>query len=221
MVACGTAAPLLADDAYRQAKGGAPNTNITTTPMLNNLTSQQFITDAVTSGIKDVRLSEMAGQKTQNTDVREFANRMAKDHAALNVQLEALAAQRGLTIPSTNLFTLNDPNWNNSLVENPGTLKGEGAYALTTNLPVADYQTFHHLNALVGRDFDVAYVHDLITDHINAINEFEVASQSLPDPAVRKFASDTLPSLRDHFQMAQKLENELAGQSAQNEPAAP
>lgn len=222
LVSSGAATVAFADDA-RLTNSNVQNTM--QTPLLKALTAQQFVNDAAIGGMKEVRLSRVALRDSQNANVRNFANKMIADHTLANHKLDQIARQEGLTCPATNTFAQDDPNWRNPMVENAATLKGEGAYLLMTNGPdVADYQAFQHLKRLSGHEFDLAYARDMVSDHINTVNEFEAASRNLSDPALRKFAADTLPALREHTQMAQKLENQIAGQTAESDstkPAAP
>lgn len=184
-------------------------------PATKALTAQQFVNDAAVGGMKEIRLSQTALGESQDPAVQTFATRMVTDHTLANRKLQQIAGQDGLAYPATNTFAEDDPNWRNPLVKNPAALKGEGAYLLMTNGPdLADYETIQHLQSMSGREFDLAYARDMVNDHITAVNEFEAASRNLSDPALRKFATDTLPILREHSQMALKLEDQLAGQTA-------
>ena len=55
-----------------------------------------------------------------------------------------------------------------------------------------------------GEDFDRAYSEHMKMDHSKAISLFEGASRS-EDPALAGFAKKTLPTLKEHKQLAQKL----------------
>jgi putative membrane protein len=55
-----------------------------------------------------------------------------------------------------------------------------------------------------GEDFDKAYSEHMKMDHSKAISLFEGASRS-DDAAVAGFAKKTLPTLKEHKQLAQKL----------------
>jgi putative membrane protein len=199
------------NDANQQAQGGMA------TPLLNPLTAQAFVNDAAIGGRKEIRLSQLALDRSQNAEVRNFATRMVKDHSAANNKLGTIARQEGLSCPATNTFAADDPVWRNPIVQNPES--EHGAYLLTKDVPdFADYQTVKHLESLSGRDFDVAYAQDMVNDHIATVNEFEAASHNLSNPSLRQFATDTLPTLRDHSQMAQNLQNELNGQTTETTP---
>jgi len=186
----------------------ADDTNMPPRTMIP-LTPQQFVTDAAMGGMKEVRLSQLAFANSQNAEVRKFASRMVKDHSAANLKLAAIAQAKGLDFPPTNTFAADDPNWNNPMLT--GSEQVKGAYLLTTNLPLAAYEDFRHLRSLSGKDFDRAYAGDMVMDHINTIIAFEAAKQGLSDPELRQFAAKTLPTLREHSQMAQKLAADITG----------
>lgn len=183
------------------------NTTNTNQP-LAELTSQQFVSDATVGGWKEIYLSELALEKSTNADIQSFARHMVKDHGAANAKLAKIADAEGLTVPPTNTFSTDDPNWNNPLIANAENFKG--AQMLTmTNLPyVMDYQAVLRVKSLAGVDFDRAYVSGMVGDHAQAVSEFETASQTLSDPKLKKFAEKTLPTLRKHSQMAQELSDQ-------------
>jgi putative membrane protein len=60
------------------------------------------------------------------------------------------------------------------------------------------------LEKLEGTPFDQAYMKAMVDDHTKAVREFEMATKS-PDEDVKAFASKTLPTLREHLQMAQDI----------------
>jgi putative membrane protein len=67
------------------------------------------------------------------------------------------------------------------------------------------------LKARSGADFDAAYADLMVTAHQNAVALFESAATGASTPELRQFASDTLPTLRTHLQMAQALQSGLSG----------
>ena len=60
------------------------------------------------------------------------------------------------------------------------------------------------LEKLQGTNFDQAYMKAMVDDHTKAVREFEMATKS-PDEDVKAFAAKTLPTLREHLQMAQDV----------------
>lgn len=61
------------------------------------------------------------------------------------------------------------------------------------------------LKAMSGTAFDRAYVSDEIKDHKETIALFQKEAKSGQDPKLKQFASQTLPTLQHHLQMAQKI----------------
>jgi putative membrane protein len=62
---------------------------------------QDFILAAAQGGMTEVKLGELAAQKGVRDDVKEFGQLMVKDHTAINDDLKALAAQKGVALPDS------------------------------------------------------------------------------------------------------------------------
>jgi len=61
-----------------------------------------------------------------------------------------------------------------------------------------------------GKDFDRAYISQMIKDHQDAISLFKRATEKVNDPDVRTFANNTLPKLQEHLdscKVVQKIIN--------------
>ena len=59
-----------------------------------------FIEKAAAGGLAEVELGQLAQQKAQNDQVKQFGARIAQDHAKANDELKQLAAAKGVTLPS-------------------------------------------------------------------------------------------------------------------------
>lgn len=64
---------------------------------------------------------------------------------------------------------------------------------------------YNRLSNLSGAAFDNAYVRAMRRDHRKAVNAFEEESRTARDRDLRRWVENTLPTLRDHLQMAQNL----------------
>jgi putative membrane protein len=64
-----------------------------------NQEDKTFVKEAAIGGMAEVQLSKVA-QKSENADVKSFADRMVKDHTAANEQLAAIAKGLGVDMPS-------------------------------------------------------------------------------------------------------------------------
>ena len=70
--------------------------------------------------------------------------------------------------------------------------------------------TYDKLSRLSGAQFDKAYMADMIRDHKLDISDFEREARNGSDPAVKQFAAQTLPTLREHLQLAEKTERSMS-----------
>jgi putative membrane protein len=146
-------------------------------PGTNQTGDQHFMKEAANGGMAEVELGQLAADKASNPEVKEFANRMVKDHTQANDQLRQIATQKGVTLPSS---------------------------------PSAKYEmTKKKLSKLSGDAFDQAYMHDMLKDHKTDIAAFEKESTSGKDPDVKQFASQTLPTLKDHLKQAETVTPKL------------
>jgi putative membrane protein len=55
--------------------------------------------------------------------------------------------------------------------------------------------------------FDAAYVKEMVKDHKDTVAEFESAQNTVKNEDLKKFISDTLPVIKEHFEMAEKMQS--------------
>jgi putative membrane protein len=82
-------------------------------------------------------------------------------------------------------------------------------------------QRIEKLKGLSGREFAPTYVQGQVDAHQQAVSLFEKQSNEGQNQELKKFASDTLPTLREHLKSAQDLQKETittAGTSRQTGP---
>jgi len=65
------------------------------------------------------------------------------------------------------------------------------------------------LSKASGKDFDKAYISNMVEDHEKDVKEFEKASKDAKDPDLKAWASKTLPTLQDHLKMAKDTKAKL------------
>lgn len=65
------------------------------------VTPQQFATQAATIGKAEIELGQLALQRSQDEEVRKYAQRIVADHKAADAKLRKIAAQERLTLPQT------------------------------------------------------------------------------------------------------------------------
>ncbi len=78
-----------------------------------------------------------------------------------------------------------------------------------------DQAEYNKMSKLHGEAFDKAYAKMMVADHRKDIAEFKQEASSGRDPAVKNFASQTLPTLQEHLQLAEKMnKDEKSGGSS-------
>jgi putative membrane protein len=64
------------------------------------LTNDSFVTKATQASLAEVELSKLALQKTQDEQVRSFAQRMVRDHEKASAELKPIARKHGIQAPA-------------------------------------------------------------------------------------------------------------------------
>ncbi|TIN49582.1 MAG: DUF4142 domain-containing protein, partial [Mesorhizobium sp.] len=77
------------------------------------------------------------------------------------------------------------------------------------------------LEKLDGARFDIAYISGQITDHQKTVQLLEWEIGSGQDADLQHFASETLPTVLEHLQLARDIKAELASQAIADATTAP
>ena len=175
-----------------------------------------FVQKASMSSQMEVRLGNLAEDKAQSDEVRQFGEQLARDHEAANRALQA-------SLGGGDATTAQQPGAGMS--EQPDAVRGRGTGAQSespaqsgSSMPgmggeIAKarqelQQTQQELESASGQNFDRAYLEAMVKHHEQAIQEFERAAQS-DNAQVREFAQRTLPTLRQHLERAQQLQQSI------------
>lgn len=149
-------------------------TRTTQTPLSRTMTPQSFATQAAVIGQAEIELAQLALQQTQDPGVRDYAQRMVKDHQAAAAKLTKIAGAERLELPQ-------------SLDAEHQALKKK-------------------LSGLRRAAFDREYAKAMAKGHDQAVALFEAASQAAQMPSeLKEFAAATLPTLKEHMEMAHEL----------------
>ena len=82
------------------AQTGQPGHAATSAKDALDQEDKTFVKEAATGGMAEVELSKIA-QKSENADVKRFAERMIEDHTKANEQLASIATGLGVEMPKT------------------------------------------------------------------------------------------------------------------------
>jgi len=64
---------------------------------------------------------------------------------------------------------------------------------------------------LSSADFDRKYIDEMVSDHKKVVKEFQKEVDKGKDPDVKKWASQTLPTIKEHLQLAESIQPQLKG----------
>ena len=70
-------------------------------------------------------------------------------------------------------------------------------------------QSMMDLSKKSGKDFDKAYVDAMVKDHDHDVNAFEKEIKNAKDPAVKSFAENALPTLKEHQSMIKSIQSKM------------
>ncbi len=145
---------------------------------------------------------------------RSFVRKAAEGGMA-EVELGKLAAEKGSTddVKKFGQRMVDDHTKANDQLKQIAASKN---VALPNGLNAKDKATKTHLEKLSGKQFDRAYMDDMVKDHIQDVAEFNRESEMAKDPDVKNFASQTLLTLRDHLKNARSVASETGSQASAN-----
>ncbi|HXG94909.1 MAG TPA: DUF4142 domain-containing protein [Blastocatellia bacterium] len=128
----------------------------------------------------------------------------------MEVELGRLATQRAASADVKNFGQrmVDDHSKANDELKRLATQKG---VTLPTQLEGEHKDTLDKLSKLSGADFDREYMETMVDDHTEDVSEFESQSTKANDPDLRAWVVKTLPTLRDHLQMARDVDAKVKG----------
>ena len=134
------------------------------------LSGPRFVETAAIAGLFEIESSNLALVRSNDPQVRAFAEMMVTDHAKIAIALKRAAA---------------DAN---------------GEITLPTSVDAEHADLLKKLGAATGRDFDALYVQMQTTAHQQAVGLFGAFAKDGDQTALKAFAADTLPTLQKHLE---------------------
>lgn len=178
---------------------------------------KHFIRKVAEGNQKEIAFAQLAAQQASNPEVKSFAEHIARDHERLSQDLAQLAQQKGVTLEhmsteypagGTGAGTAGNPMPNNSTADR--TTNTNDRMATTTpsgaDLGWSGDHQYKRLAKQNGQNFDREFLDMMVDDHESTIKTFEKKASDADDPDVRAFATQHLPTLREHLQQAQNLQ---------------
>jgi putative membrane protein len=165
---------------------------------------REFVNQMAITNMAEVQLGKLAQERAQSPQVKQFADMMVKDHTKANEELKQVASKLNVQLP--------------------------------TELDEKHRDLADRLSKLQGAEFDREYMNAMVDGHEDAINKAEdranqanrSTSAGGSDPnaqatgttggdmqneqAVNQWATKTLPTLRQHLQRAEQVQQQVEKQ---------
>lgn len=101
---CGDADESLKEDSKEQAE--EKNDSALTSKAAEK--DADFVVDVVSSNYGEIKLAQLAQQKSTNAEIKEVAKMLETDHTAVLNELKSLASTKGITVPTEAPADAND-----------------------------------------------------------------------------------------------------------------
>ena len=142
------------------------------------LTAAAFARTAAMSDLYEMEASRLAEQRSQNAQVKQFAQHMLRDHQKTTNELKGLLPQ----------------------------IQGVSASQLPTSLDQQHQALVQQLQGAQGAQLDRLFAQQQIQAHQTAVELFRAYAQSGDNAQLKQWAAQTLPSLEEHLRQAQQLQ---------------
>lgn len=141
----------------------------------NSMSAQDFVTKASIANQFEVESSKLALDKSQNSDVTSFAQRMIDDHTKTGDKLKEVLAS------------------------------SDSDAELADALDDKHQKLLDKLESASDDAFDNQYISIQTNAHKEAVSLFSEYSRRGKDKALKDFARETLPALKDHLAHVKRL----------------
>jgi len=140
-----------------------------------------FVKKASIGNEFEIESSRLALEKSQNANVKQFAQMMIDDHSKAGDQLKA-------TLPSSSV--------NAAMVPNALDAKHRKLLDKLKDAPA-------------GKKFDKKYISEQTDAHKETVKLFRDYAKNGDDGALKGFASQTLPTLESHLQHVKQIKSSM------------
>jgi putative membrane protein len=144
------------------------------------VTTEEFVNKVTISDMFEVKSGKLAAKKAKHEDVKDFGEQMVDDHTETTEDLKELVKDENIKVDMPS--KLDDKHQSN----------------------------LEKLKEVSGAKFDTVYVPMQVLAHEQAANLFEDYSKSGDNEALKEWAADTVPTLKEHLEEARDLNAELS-----------
>ncbi len=125
--------------------------------------------------LMEIEMGKLASGQGQSEGVRQFGDRLVKDHQAAEDKVQDLAKQLEVKLPDMKPMT------------------------------AKDQAKMDKLKALKGASFDQAFAKAMVEDHRKAINNLKTEQPKLQGSSAGDLVAEVLPVVEEHERIAKQL----------------
>ena len=144
-----------------------------------------------------------SGKNAVGNPDQMFVMMMARESGA-EAQAAQLAAERA-SDPQVRQFAQRAVADHQRMNQELQQLADKQGMKITTTPDELHAELAAHLKALNGPEFDREFMSAMVADHAKMVSKFESKAKTAKDPQIRQWAASKVPALREHWQMAQQL----------------
>jgi putative membrane protein len=188
----------------KSAQGSTPENSNSSSSQSNKNSSSSSQNKNKNSASKSAEATgEAVGMKGLSAQDKKFMMEAAMG-GMMEVELGKWAAQQGSadTVKQFGKKMVEDHSAANAELTQLATSKG---VTLPSQLDAKHQAEISRMSKLSGAAFDQAYSKMMLKDHIKDVAEFERQSTRASDADLKAFASKTLPTLKEHLELAKAL----------------
>lgn len=146
-----------------------------------SISTDSFIQSATIGNQFEISSSRLALQKSQNEDIKPFAQQMVNDHTQAANDMKTVIASEGATQPSQPTIALDHEH----------------------------QKMVDKLNKLSSVEFDKQYVKMQVKAHNDAVSLFRDYAKNGDNASLKSFAAQTLPTLKEHQQHIKEIASNM------------
>jgi putative membrane protein len=166
------------------------------------------------TNLMEIQAGQLAQRNGSSPKVKEFGARLVRDHQAADKKVVALAKQLRIALPAAQDKGRAREQWGRDTTGMADTTNRQG-YPQSYQQRGESRDELARLRSLRGAAFDTAFANAMVQGHDQAISLLEMAQGQVQHEELRSFIASTLPTLREHLQMAQSLASVTTTSSSQ------
>lgn len=172
------------------------------------------MTAITVAGLLAVLAPAFAANDTSKPKDSKFAMEAAQG-GMMEVELGQLAAQKASSQAVKDFgkrMVADHGKANQQLLQ----IAADKGMSLPKILPADMQKESQKLAAASGAEFDRMYMSHMLKDHEKDVKAFEMQEKNGADPALRLFAEQTLPTLRQHLELAKTVAAQVGADHGQH-----